>query len=40
VTTGATVSFVGAALFGVMMLGSYLKVVKLEKKEAQLSGAI
>ncbi|KAI8469667.1 MAG: ABC1 family-domain-containing protein [Monoraphidium minutum] len=40
VTTGATLSFAGAAVFGALMLGNYLKVAKLEKKEAQLGGAI
>lgn len=38
--TGATVSFVGAGVFGLLLLGNYLKVVKLEKKEAQLAGAV
>jgi hypothetical protein len=38
--TGAMVSFAGAGLFGMMMLGSYLQVVKLEKKERQLQGAV
>jgi hypothetical protein len=37
---GATASFSGAALFGVIMLQGYLKVRGLEKKEAQLSGAM
>ncbi|EFJ49735.1 hypothetical protein VOLCADRAFT_104180 [Volvox carteri f. nagariensis] len=37
-TTGATASFVGAALFGFMLLKNYLKVLQLEKKELQLSG--
>lgn len=39
-TTGATVSFAGAGVFGLLLLGNYLKVVKLEKKEAQLAGAV
>lgn len=38
--TAATASFVGAGVFGFMMLSNYLKVVKLEKKELQLSGAV
>jgi len=38
--TGATVSFAGAAVFGLLLLSNYLKVVKLEKKEAQLAGAV
>lgn len=38
--TGATLSFAGAGVFGVMLLANYLQVVKLEKKELQLSGAI
>jgi hypothetical protein len=37
---GATASFVGAAFFGLQMLKNYLKVVQLEKKEAQLAGAV
>ncbi|GLC36873.1 hypothetical protein PLESTB_000183500 [Pleodorina starrii] len=37
-TAGATASFAGAALFGLMLLKNYLKVVQLEKKELQLSG--
>jgi hypothetical protein len=37
--TGATVSFAGAGVFGLMLLANYLKVVRLEKKEAQLQGA-
>jgi len=36
--TGATISFGGAGVFGLLLLSSYLKVVKLEKKEAQLAG--
>lgn len=40
VATGATASFTGAAVFGVITLSNYLKTVKLEKKEAQLSGAV
>lgn len=39
-TTGATISFAGAGVFGLLLLGNYLKVVKLEKKEAQLAGAV
>lgn len=38
--TGATVSFAGAGVFGLMLVSNYLKVVKLEKKEAQLAGAV
>ncbi len=38
-TAGATASFAGAALFGVVLLKNYLKVVQLEKKEAQITGA-
>lgn len=37
---GATASFVGAGFFGLMMVSGYLKIVKLEKKEAQLTGAV
>lgn len=39
-TTGATISFAGAGVFGLLLLGNYLKVAKLEKKELQLSGAV
>lgn len=38
--TGATASFTGAALFGFMALKNYIKIVQLEKKEAQLAGAV
>lgn len=38
--TGATLSFAGAGVFGLLLVGNYLKVVKLEKKEAQLAGAV
>lgn len=38
-TAGATASFAGAALFGVVLLKNYLKVVQLEKKETQITGA-
>ncbi|GIM03175.1 hypothetical protein Vretimale_7990, partial [Volvox reticuliferus] len=37
-TAGATASFAGAAMFGLMLLKNYFKVVQLEKKELQLSG--
>jgi len=37
--SAAAASFVGAGFFGLMMVSGYLKIVKLEKKEAQLSGA-
>ncbi len=37
-STGATLSFAGAGVFGVMLMASYLKVVNLERKEAQLMG--
>lgn len=40
VTTGATLCFGGAAVFGVLLAKSYLKVAALEKKERQLAGAI
>ncbi|PNW73731.1 hypothetical protein CHLRE_13g570350v5 [Chlamydomonas reinhardtii] len=39
-TAGATASFAGAALFGFMLLKNWLTVVKLEKKELQLSGQV
>ncbi|WIA38180.1 hypothetical protein OEZ86_001530 [Tetradesmus obliquus] len=38
--TGAGLSFAGAGVFGLLLLSNYLKVVKLEKKEAQLAGAV
>lgn len=37
--TGATLSFAGAGLFGLLVLKSYITVLSLEKKEKQLSGA-
>lgn len=37
---GATASFVGAGFFGLVVVSGYLKIVKLEKKEAQLTGAV
>lgn len=39
VTMGANAAFSGAAFFGVQMLTGYLKIMQLEKKELQLSGA-
>lgn len=39
-TAGATASFAGAALFALMLLKNYFKVVQLEKKELQLSGMV
>ena len=36
--TGASLSFAGAAVFGLAGLSGYLKVVQLEKKEAGLVG--
>ena len=39
-TAGATASFTGAAMFGLMMLTGFLKVKNLEKKERALSGAV
>jgi hypothetical protein len=38
--TGASLSFAGAGVFGLLLLSNYMKVVKLEKKEAQLAGAV
>lgn len=40
VAAGAAASFTGAALAGIAGLSAYLQVVKLEKKEAQLAGAV
>eukprot|EP00878_Enallax_costatus_P019345 GHUV01020408.1.p1 GENE.GHUV01020408.1~~GHUV01020408.1.p1 ORF type:complete len:557 (+),score=208.71 GHUV01020408.1:1417-3087(+) len=40
VTTGATLSFAGAGIFGIMLLANYLTVAKLEKKELQLMGVV
>ncbi len=37
---GATASFTGAALFGIMMLSGFLKVKNMERKERALSGAM
>ncbi|KAG2495073.1 hypothetical protein HYH03_006684 [Edaphochlamys debaryana] len=39
-TAGASASFAGAAFFGFMLLKNWLQVVKLEKKELQLQGAM
>jgi len=38
-SAAATASFAGAGFFGLILLSSYLKAQKLEKKEAQLTGA-
>ena len=37
---GTSVSFAGAGVAGLMLLANYLKVVKLEKEELQLQGAV
>lgn len=39
-STGATLSFLGAGMFGLMVLSNYLKVVNLEKKERQILGTV
>jgi hypothetical protein len=39
-SAGATASFAGAAVFGLMMLSGFLKVKNMERKELALSGAV